>query len=594
MMRRTGITQFLLFMLCFPITMHAQESLSPKGTEAGPVSQGSLHIDVTNAIAQELPSKVELAPTQDESAPHIVLPVPKGTLETACPAGSYKAYLYVYQDDVPILVDIRTIDVPPNGRATLPVNLVEGTSGPYGLMDFDRDGDLVIDRVELDAGTDPNNPSSVPGLKTLQTESKAFSTEAGWYKGELHAHSKYGGGQESVEELIKRAEKSSLDFLAITDRNTMAACDDSAFKSDKVVLIPALEWGSDDKGVALIYAPGTFPSVSDDFRDGQGVVYRVQSQGGLFAIAHPCFPQMPWQRGYAYVNLIEVWCRGWREIPPVGLNALDAEHKRKDTSGRLVHSMSIAANTTALSANGQATLFWDNELKRGLRASPIAGSLSWGKSTPLGQPVTYVYAKEKSLAGILEGLRRGCTFLTTDPKGPKLYFEADVLSDGKSDIKPGGIIPAGVDATLYVNVLGAKGYKVQILCDGEPVLTKNIDKDDLMVKFKPNIINVSTYRAQVTASMPEKGYSEGFGDLSILAMTAPIYARKLLIVNENTDPTDAWRKLKQSDADPEFAETVDTPSGPMLRVRPQNPGDTGDFAPPSGSEVKTIEPQFRH
>ncbi|HQE84052.1 MAG TPA: hypothetical protein PLM14_13710, partial [Candidatus Hydrogenedentes bacterium] len=274
------------------------------------------------------------------------------------------------------------------------------------------------------------------GVERLPQQNTVLDTKAGWYKGELHARSSYGGGSESVGGLVKRAEKSGLDFLAITDLNTMEACKDPAFTSKSVVLIPAMEWGDSKRGYALIYGPQTEPERADTFAHAQALVRRVQMQGGIFAIAHPCFRDAPWQWGLQYVNAIEVWCRDWRSMPPVMLSDLDQDlqargEKRlerdpktgrdipgKYIEGKPLYPIAQAAATTHLAANAKAEIFWDAHLNSGLRVSPIGGSMSSAGNVPLGRPITYVFAYEKSVAGILTGLRQGRTFVSRGPDGP--------------------------------------------------------------------------------------------------------------------------------------------------------------------------------
>ena len=349
---------------------------------------------------------------------------------------------------------------------------------------------------------------------------------------------------------MKRAEDAKLDFLAITDRNTMAACQDPAFQSEKVVLIPALEWGSEDWGVALVYGPRTLPEASEmagSLSDAQGVNQRVQAQGGVFGIAHPCFPTAPWQWGLSYVNVIEVWCREWRGVPPLALEQLDEEYRARTRSeGRLVYSIAHAVETPGLSANGQGAKFWDYELVRGLKAGPIAGSLSSSPEVPLGRPLTYVYAPEKSVSGILAGLRQGRTMVSSGPDGPEIYLSADVSGDGTIDVGVGGIVPLDVDVDLVVEVRKGKGKKVQILRNGHLLVSQSIelkkDKQAFVVRQREHPVAYTVYRARVVATAEEPG----FGDVEVCAMSAPIYAQQLIVMDreKQSDPGLAWIELK--------------------------------------------------
>ncbi len=318
----TLIVQVLLIVLgLFPglrvEPSHAQEAGRTRAREArpgAPVALGAIEVEVVDVLAQRLSAKVELR-SEDLPSP-IVLRVPSGRLRSSQPMGQYTAFVYVYDEDVPVAVEIMDVVIGSAAPASLRVEVLEGVGGKRPLRAFDQDGDLFLDRVELAAGTDPADACSVPGQQRIPRATRVLAEGAKWYRGELHAHSSYGVGKESVSALIARAEKAGLDFLAIADRNTMAASLGPEFHSDSLVLIPAMEWGNDILGVALLYAPGTYPEPPRTRNEAKGMAMRLQAQGGVVAIAHPCFPTAPWQWGLTYVDAVQVWCRDWRGVPP--------------------------------------------------------------------------------------------------------------------------------------------------------------------------------------------------------------------------------------------------------------------------------------
>lgn len=528
---------------------------------------GQLEVNITNVLGDDLPGKVELH-AKEQAKPEVI-EVPKGALSAKAPVGTFKAYVYIYTQGVPVLVDVKDVTITTGNPAFLMVNVLEGT-GTRPLLDFDQDCDFALDSVETACGTSPTDAASVPGRKTLPIDDHVFAKKEGWYKGELHAHSTYGGGKESVAELVKRAEREGLDFLAIADRNTMKACSDPAFKSSKVALIPALEWGCDDMGVALIYAPRTFPEFVKSIPQAQALVDLVQAQDGFFAIAHPCFPTMPWQWGLSFVNGIEVWCRDWSTVPPLSAATLN-EDSLERVKGKYIQSIAFAAasaelplsmrlSSKPLSANDQANTFYDAELVRGLKAAVIAGSNSSSPEVPIARPVTYVYALEKSVRGIVNGLRRGRTFVSSSVNGPRLSFDADVLSDADVDVSIGGVIPLGVPTRFAVGVEGAKGQELQILCNGRPLVSKEIEGDAFALHFKEVPRNYSVYRVRVIASAQK----ESLGPVDVLAMSSPIYAQQLDIPNKEIE------QFKKQHPDKEAEQ-------PQLAL-PPSPG-TGELKP---------------
>jgi len=522
--------------------------------------KGTLNATLKTVVGTLLDGRIDLLSLEGGATRS--LEVQKGAFSAPVPQGDYRAYVHVYDNGVPVLVKVEDLSVKEGQMSALSLDLLEGASGAVPVRAFDSDGDLAIDRVELECGTDPYNAASIPGRSELPLEKRVLRADAQWYAGDLHAYSKYGVGTESVGELVGRAEKTGLDYLAICDRNTLAATRDPGFKSDRLALIPAMEWGRDDMGVALIYGPRTVPDPPSTLPKAQAAwaaqaeCIRVQAQGGIWAIAHPTFPTKPWQWGISYVNAVEVWFRDWRGNPPLALANLNEEIKtRKD--GHLVHSIAAAAQAAAvagemdenMSANAQACLFWDYELKRGLMGCAIAGSGSGGKKVPLAKPVTYICAKDLSVPSLLEGLRLGRTYVSCDLKGPKLAFNADVLGDGTVDVGMGGVVPLNVNVVFVAAVQNAIGKRLQVLENGHPIRTVPINGDDVAIRFTRHTTIYSSYRIRVIGPADPK--TKGFGPIEVYALSSPIYAQditqELLWRNPNLDPKKTWVKLQSKE-----------------------------------------------
>ncbi|HOD96578.1 MAG TPA: CehA/McbA family metallohydrolase [Candidatus Hydrogenedentes bacterium] len=527
--------------------------------------QGKLNIRCQNVLGELLPARVDLLCYEDGFEDRIN--VPDGVLSISYAIGSYRAYIHVLDNGVPVLVEAEELTITETKPGELRVDLLEGAGGMLPLRGFDSDGDLALDRVELKIGTDPHNAGSIPGKTEFFYDPRVFDKTTQWYCGDLHVHSNYGVGTESVAALVQRAEKAGLDFFAITDRNTLAASEDPAFKSDRMVLLPAMEWGTDEQGVALVYGPRTRPEMPSTVMAAQAECLRIQAQGGAFVVAHPCFPGKPWQWGLSFVNGIEVWFRNWREVPPMGLPQLGAAaQERKD--GRLLHSIAAAVAAVDLgdlSANGQANLFYDYEQVRGLMAGITGGSGSGSPKVPLGRPVTYVHARELSVAGILEGIRLGRTYVSSGTNGPRILFVADVLSDGKVDVGIGGVVPLNAEVTFEVVVHNAVGKKLQVIENGRPIRTIPINAQDTGIRFKRFPTQDAAYRVRVISPADPK--SEGFGPLEVHALTSPIYARdisaELLWRNPNFDPDKSWVRIQNGDLTDVDVQLPDQPPQPV-------------------------------
>lgn len=545
-------------------------------------ADGTVEVDITSILGRYLPARIDFLPLGegDRSTQQIL----EGHATLTLPAESYRAYIHVYSGGVPVLVEIKDIEVKDNESAFLLVNLLEGASNNLVLREFDLDGDLAIDRVEIDSGTDPENAASIPGKRQIVFNTEVIEKRGGWYSGELFAQSDYGEGTESVGKLISRAEKSNMDFLAIADLGTVASTDDKDYKSGKLVLIPALQWGSDQYGRALIYGPRTLPDPPFNAALAQAECIRVQVQGGVFAVAHPCLPTAPWTWGLSYVNAVQVWFRDWRMVPPITLEHLAQrspallEREGGTRDGRLVQSIAAAALPGRMgtkSANAQATLFYDYELMRGLMASAIGGSGTASKKVPMGQPLTYIRAKEKSLPAILEGLRLGRTYVTAGPNAPKVSFRADVLNDGKMDVDIGGVVPINVDTMFEVLVENGEGLKLQVVRDGETILSKVIEGKGFGQRFIQHPTQPAAFRVRVVGEAENE--KEGFGPIDVYAQTSPIYAQDIaleVLYNADVDVNNYMLKV-HGDISEIKTDMFDMPTDEQMENLPADDGGGG-------------------
>jgi hypothetical protein len=153
---------------------------------------------------------------------------------------------------------------------------------------------------------------------------------------------------------------------------------------------------------------------------------------------HPTDPE--WSHPYAEVpvDTVEVWNLPWFYQPPFP-SAAD---------------------------NDQALAFGTRWLDEGNRVGFTGGSDSHWKSTIAaqgpGQPTTWVYAEERSVEGVLDGLRKGRTTISWQPpglQGPRVVFERAL---------PGDELPA--QTPFVVRVTGAPGATLRVMGDDETEL----------------------------------------------------------------------------------------------------------------------------
>jgi hypothetical protein len=121
--------------------------------------------------------------------------------------------------------------------------------------------------------------------------------------------------------------------------------------------------------------------------------------------------------------------------------------------------------------------YWDGLLREGHRLAAIGGSDSHNATNPpgppgsIGWPTTVVEADELSVAAILNGIRRGRTFVDlTASHDKQVDFEANF---GQAHTRMGGTLYATPGSTIHVMIQTAAcaGSIVHLLLNGEEIAT---------------------------------------------------------------------------------------------------------------------------
>ncbi len=278
-----------------------------------------------------------------------------------------------------------------------------------------------------------------------------------WYQGDLHDHTGHSDGNcasmagKKVPcpqfKVLERAADLKLDFLAVTDHNTVShyhALQQWQPYFDQLLLLQGREITT-FFGHANLYGASEFV----DFRLGPQlsiaqIAKAAHDQGALLSINHPARPS-----GESCMGC------GWT-APNTDFAQLDA--------------------VEAVNGNDADTLlsgipFWQARLNEGHRMTAIGGSddhnltAQTGQSGALGTPTTVVYARELSERAILDGIKAGHVFLKLKgPAGPSVYVTAGNAMVGDA-IKT----RAGEAISFAVQVVGAAGAKVEVISDGKEV-----------------------------------------------------------------------------------------------------------------------------
>ena len=135
------------------------------------------------------------------------------------------------------------------------------------------------------------------------------------YIGAIHVHSKYSDGSGSVDEIVESAKEAGLDYLILTDHNTLRALDEGKEGwYDDTLLLVGCEI-NDKRNVNHYLALGIDKTYSTRM-PAKEYVKKIKDAGGIGFIAHPHekrssmkeHPPYPWTEwGTNDFTGIEVW-----------------------------------------------------------------------------------------------------------------------------------------------------------------------------------------------------------------------------------------------------------------------------------------------
>jgi hypothetical protein len=242
------------------------------------------------------------------------------------------------------------------------------TAGPItpGRWQVVLDGFRVLGPIdwslEITLDDAPRPPLSAAPTVTAPTGGP------GWYRGDLHAHSFHSDGSWTLEGLIGFARANRLDFVSLTDHNTVAGREAFLALAEPDLLTLAGVELTTHYGHFLVHGvsrwqewranslPGvTMPALAAD----------IARQGGFGIIAHPRAPGDPACTGCRWeyadmmpgpARLVEVWNGPWSEANEDGLALfrrwLDDGHHLAATAGTDSHHRDVRER-----GNGFNTVF---------------------------------------------------------------------------------------------------------------------------------------------------------------------------------------------------------------------------------------------
>jgi PHP domain-containing protein len=248
-------------------------------------------------------------------------------------------------------------------------------------------------------------PEMMPPL-TDRPAARALPASDGrrWLAGDLHTHTVHSDGGMTVPELARFAAGRGLDFLAVTDHNTVSHHPElpAAGAAHGIALLPGQEVTTEAGHANALGSIGWV-----DFRQPPDAwLESAERDGGLLSVNHPIGGNVSWATPMKRrPPLIEVWHWSWldtRWTTPLGW-----------------------------------WLAWDPD------AIPVGGS-DWhkpGSDAPPGAPTTWVAADAAEPAAILAAIGAGRTAISATRDGPVLLRIGDELVAVEAD----GLILAGPD-----------------------------------------------------------------------------------------------------------------------------------------------------
>ena len=270
--------------------------------------------------------------------------------------------------------------------------------------------------VEIDLRT---APTLAPVPRKPYQVAAPRKAELRYYAGDFHVHSREStDARPTLEENVALAKQRGLDFIEMSDHNTITQLDffeDIQSKEPAFLLIPGIEFTT-----YMGHANAIGATKWVDHKIGQpgvtieGAADQILAQGAILSINHPALD----------IGDLCIGCAWKHQLDP------------KKIGGVEIGTGGLSKGAALFSA--KAIAFWDALLDKGIKIPAMGGSddhragVSDGNvESPIGSPTTLIRARELSVAGITEGIRKGATVVKLEgPSDPMCELEAATSKGG--------------------------------------------------------------------------------------------------------------------------------------------------------------------
>jgi hypothetical protein len=303
--------------------------------------------------------------------------------------------------------------------------------------------------------------------------SAAYPPRGHWVAGDLHVHTtyshdSYGGPDDdntgpeefytlghSVANQFIIGGVRGLDYLAITDHNDIRSQSDPGFATQGLIGLPSyensLQGHAQMHGATRIYDNG-----DSSIARVRALARELRADGGVFQINHPAGESVDFPGDADWKYFRDGGYQG--DVVPDAVEVLN------------INSLWQPPVPSGNSID-DAIRYWEGWLDLGHRVAATGGSDNhWVSTTAAqgaGQPTTWVFVTERSVRGVLEGIRAGHTFISHQPpahQGPRVFLEADADRDGVFEAIAGDRVRAG--ARFRVRVERGTGMLLDLVRNG--------------------------------------------------------------------------------------------------------------------------------